>query len=570
MERADDSARVRDLEEAIADRVHPEMMLHIDPSAQAAVRAMLRVFRGTQPNFTIAMSRAGTVLPDLLHAGLVRKVIAGGVVNAGVRAGGSASLQQAYRSGTVEFEHWSLYSIVLRFMAGALGWPFVPVRSIAGSTMAERNGDSFAETESPFDGSPASVMRPLLPDLSLLHVAVADVHGAALSLPPYEGDLWGARASRNGTILVAERIADADELRKHPHFVQLLPSRAHTVCPAPFAGHPYRVSSTHSTILPGYRQDGTFLKGYERAVAAAESHERWLEEWVYSVPNHDAYLDRVGRERLAALATPLPPARAGESPTTSEPTPHPSASTVDLEDCIVIAVARRIVQRVVAGAVDTVLVGNGLAALPCAVAYVLLRELGQTVQLVRGTGAAGWTPSPGRSETELATAMMLCGTTEAYGVLIGGQRSRSLAVLSAAQIDRFANLNSTELHATHALLTGSGGANDAASLASDVIVVARNRPGRFVRDVDFVTAPGDRVSTVISDLGVLVKELGKAELRLSSIFHTPSGNIELIQQTASVGGWTVRRASEVTHEPAPTAHELAVLARTRGEPTLSE
>jgi hypothetical protein len=78
-------------------------------------------------------------------------------------------------------------------------------------------------------------------------------------------------------------------------------------------------------------------------------------------------------------------------------------------------------------------------------------------------------------------------------------------VLGAAQIDRQGRLNSTRL-AGGRWLVGSGGAADVAASAAEVIAVVPAAPGRLVEEVDYVTSPGHRVRSVVTDLGVLERD----------------------------------------------------------------
>jgi glutaconate CoA-transferase subunit B len=68
-----------------------------------------------------------------------------------------------------------------------------------------------------------------------------------------------------------------------------------------------------------------------------------------------------------------------------------------------------------------------------------------------------------------------------------------LGMLSAAQVDRFGNLNSTALGpyaSPKVRLVGSGGAHDIAVLAKEIMIMMPHDPRRFVEKVDFVTSPG--------------------------------------------------------------------------------
>jgi glutaconate CoA-transferase subunit B len=87
--------------------------------------------------------------------------------------------------------------------------------------------------------------------------------------------------------------------------------------------------------------------------------------------------------------------------------------------------------------------------------------------------------------------MMIGDCLDVFGDLQAGRID--VGLLSAAQVDRFGNLNSTVIgdYRTPKLrLVGSGGAHDIASLAPRTIILMPHQPRRFVAFVDFVTSPG--------------------------------------------------------------------------------
>src|SRR5207302_11251418 len=115
----------------------------------------------------------------------------------------------------------------------------------------------------------------------------------------------------------------------------------------------------------------------------------------------------------------------------------------------------------------------------------------------------------------LPPCTMLADIDWTLSILVGGHSSRSIGVLGAAQIDRRGNVNSTVIPGER-LLMGSGGANDVATCAGETVIVAAQSAERFLDAVPYVTAPGDRVSTLVSQLGVFDKVDG--ELVLTGVF----------------------------------------------------
>ena len=84
------------------------------------------------------------------------------------------------------------------------------------------------------------------------------------------------------------------------------------------------------------------------------------------------------------------------------------------------------------------------------------------------------------------------GLIDAFSI-VGHRKLRTIAFLGAAQIDRFGNINSTcigDYHKPDVRFCGSGGACDAASLASGVIIFMQHEKKKFVKKVDYLTSPG--------------------------------------------------------------------------------
>lgn len=69
----------------------------------------------------------------------------------------------------------------------------------------------------------------------------------------------------------------------------------------------------------------------------------------------------------------------------------------------------------------------------------------------------------------------------------------NLGFLGAAEVDRFGNLNSTEVRGPRGLtrLPGSGGACDIASLAQRFVVLLEHKKERLPERVSFLTSPGN-------------------------------------------------------------------------------
>lgn len=149
--------------------------------------------------------------------------------------------------------------------------------------------------------------------------------------------------------------------------------------------------------------------------------------------------------------------------------------------------------------------------------------------------------------------------------------------LGAAQIDRYANINTTvigDYGNPKVRLPGAGGAPEIAASCREVVVIMRHSRRAFVDRVDFVTSvghgsgPGDRERLglrgagpvrVITDLGVLEPDPATRELVLTGVH--PGVEADAVREAT---GWDLTVAEDLAVTPEPTGDELSVLRSLTG------
>jgi len=227
------------------------------------------------------------------------------------------------------------------------------------------------------------------------------------------------------------------------------------------------------------------------------------------------------------------------------------------------------------------MVRNGAAlfvgiGLPSAAANLALRTHAPDTVLIYESGTIGSKPAVlplSIGDGELAeTADAVVSVPEMFAYWLQGGRI-DLGFLGAAQIDKFANINTTVIGGTYqrpkVRLPGAGGAPEIAASCKEVLITLRQNTRAFVEKLDFITSlgygegagsreslrlPGQGPTAVITDLGILTPDAVTKELTLTSIH--PGVTVEkVIAET----GWPLKVAPQLHTTDPPTEKELTVL-----------
>ena len=236
------------------------------------------------------------------------------------------------------------------------------------------------------------------------------------------------------------------------------------------------------------------------------------------------------------------------------------------DEMMTVAAARRLQNGMVC------FVGIGL---PSAAANLARQTHAPDLVLIYESGTIGTKPAVlplSIGDGELAeTADLIVSIPEIFAYWLQGQRV-DVGFLGAAQVDRFANINTTVIGPydhPKVRLPGAGGAPEIATSAREVLIMLRQSNRAFVPKVDFITSaghleggdsrrrlglPGRGPTAVITDLGILTPAPDSNELTLTSI-HPGVG----VEQVQAATGWPLKIASDLAQTPPPTAQELSVL-----------
>lgn len=556
------------LADAIRRFVAPGMKLNVaylQGRPNALVHEIVRRFHGTDPGFEFYGSSLVSNFAVLVQQRLLRKAIVSFVGEGIPTPGPSPAVQRALSRGELELENLTMLTIPQRLLAGAMGLPAIATRSLAGSSIAEEasRAGSFTEIDDPFgSGERMGLLRAYQPDLAFAHVWAADAAGNALVYPPFAENVYGLLAAKQGVVLSAERIVPTAFLREHADHVHIPGEVVRAVCEAPYGSHPVGFYAAGIPGLRSYANDYDWIALHRDAARDEDAYAAFVEEWVLGVGSHEGYVEKLGSERLEAL-------HAESEPESWRPAIAAAAERLDADvppspiEVMIVHAARHLATRIREADHQTVLAGVGQATLMSWLALHALRDEGRDVALMLETGVLGHDPRPadpfGFNFRNLPTARMLSDIFEILSIHAGGAHNRCIGTVGAGQIDRHGNLNST-YGSDGSFLTGSGGANDIASTASEVAVVAALRPGSLVEQVDYVTSPGRAVQSVTTNFGRLEKRGG--ELVLTAWSETAGADRDaVVAEIRSRCSYDlpVLEAAELEALGPPTAEELALL-----------
>ena len=248
------------------------------------------IIRQHKKKLTLVCPIYDILFDQLIGAGCVRKIRAAWVGN--VITGSSYNFRRAVESGDVEMEDHSNLTVAMALRAGAMGVPFLPLRSALGSDLFATNA-SLKTITCPFSGDRLAAVAAIKPDVTLIHVQRADEFGNAHS--------WGnlglagdaCLASRH-VVIAAEEIVAPEKINSDPNRVVTPGFKVSAVVHVPWGGHP--------SPVPGYyNRDHQAFIDYRNQSRTPEDYKDWRSRWIDGCKDREAYRLLLGEDRCDSL-----------------------------------------------------------------------------------------------------------------------------------------------------------------------------------------------------------------------------------------------------------------------------
>jgi len=253
------------------------------------------LIRQRRRDLTLIGPISDMLFDQLVGAGCVRRIVAAWVGN--VSAGLGHNYRRAVEHGiprAIEVEDHSNLTMAFALQAGALGTPYLPIRSLLGTGLVESNR-TFKTGADPWTGAPLILVPALVPDVAVLHVQRADAEGRA--------HVWGtlgvtrqAALAARRIVLVAEEILPRERILSDPGLVLAPETKVAAVVHEPYGAFP-------SPVQGYYRRHHESFTRYHDETRTADGTRAWLDRVVHGVDDWPGFLARVGPDVLTPLRT---------------------------------------------------------------------------------------------------------------------------------------------------------------------------------------------------------------------------------------------------------------------------
>ena len=243
------------------------------------------IIRQRRRDLTLARLTPDLIYDQMIAAGCARKLVFSWAGNPGV--GSLHAFRRAVEGksagGGLEIEEYSHFGMVARFSAGAARLPFWPLRNYMGTDLPTAN-PRIRTVACPYTGESLATVPALNPSVTIVHAQRADAAGNT--------QMWGlvgvqkeAAFASERVIVVVEDLVQEAVIRSDPNRTVIPGMIVSAVVVEPWGAHP-------SYAQGYYDRDNDFYVAWEGISRDPDRLERYLEEFVYGVPDRAGYMEK--------------------------------------------------------------------------------------------------------------------------------------------------------------------------------------------------------------------------------------------------------------------------------------
>jgi glutaconate CoA-transferase subunit A len=213
----------------------------------------------------------------------------------GILWGVSKVMRHYVETGKARYDEWSHMAVGMRFRAGAMGIPFMPIRSMLGSGVLQQRPEA-VEIDCPFTQEKMLLVPALNPTVALIHVQRCDAYGNAQIDGLQFMDIDLAMAA-DRVILTTERIVSNDQIRRAPDQTKIPFFAVDAVVELPFGCAPHECYGVYEPMM----QHMEYYVGLVNKDPVAGMQE-YLDRFVYGPKSWTDFLALIGMDDLLTAA----------------------------------------------------------------------------------------------------------------------------------------------------------------------------------------------------------------------------------------------------------------------------
>ena len=274
--------------------------------------AVYEIIRQGQTDFIGYSGPAGGDWDMLIGCGRIKAFINCYIANSGYTNVCRRFRDAVEKKHNLLLEDYSQDVIMLMLHASSLGLPYLPVKLMEGSDLEYKWGISaeirktipklpdkkLERIPNPFKEGEDVIAVPVPRlDTAIISVQKASINGTCSIEGDEFHDIDIAIAARK-VIVIAEEIVTEEEIRKDPSKNSVPEFCVDAVVHAPYGCHP-------SQLYNYYDYDPAFYKMYDKVTKTDEDFEKFIQEWVIDVKDHEGYLNKLGANLFLATVAPI-------------------------------------------------------------------------------------------------------------------------------------------------------------------------------------------------------------------------------------------------------------------------
>lgn len=212
-------------------------------------------------------------------------------------AGVSENYRNAVEKGIpheIEVCEYSNYTMGLRFLAGALGIPFMATKSLMGSSLETYN-NMIKVIDDPYKNTKVALVPAANPDVAIVHASQADKLGNTQFLG-FSANAENIARSAKRVIVTCEEIVSTNTIRKNSALTAIPQYVVDAVVELPYGSHPWNFPFAYAYDMP-------FHLEMMAQIGTVDGFKKWLDKWAYGCMDHSDYCEKVGWKRLQKLTS---------------------------------------------------------------------------------------------------------------------------------------------------------------------------------------------------------------------------------------------------------------------------